>query len=139
MKPYIAVIDDDPLLREFVAQHLTAAGCQVATFGDGRSALISLVASRPDLIVLDVEMSPPNGMEVLRRLRGADWSWAIPVVMLTGRRQPGQIMEALQLGASDYLAKPLDPAALIARINRRLGCPEPDALPPAADLALVLD
>ncbi len=80
-----------------------------------------LASSTPDVIVLDAMMPVLDGHEVLRRVREDPALTQIPVLMLTARKQEGDILGALELGASDYMVKPFIPEELVARLSRLLG------------------
>ena len=113
--------DDDPLLLKLVEHRLKARGFAVRCAEDGESALQIAGEDRPDLIVLDGMMPGVDGFEVLRRLRADANTSAIPVVMLTARKQESDIVSALALGARDYLVKPFMPEELVMRIRNLLG------------------
>ncbi|MDP8952381.1 MAG: response regulator transcription factor [Actinomycetota bacterium] len=115
--------------------------CQVTIAADGEEALRRFEEEHPDLVVLDVSMPPPDGLEVCRRIREAS---RVPILMLTARDSTLDKVRALDLGADDYLTKPFDHLELLARLRalvRRSS--EPPASPPqpgpsfvAGDLSL---
>lgn len=116
----ILVCDDDELLTELLQFRLEAKGFDVVVAGDGREALDSVSKAPPDAIVLDAMMPGMDGLEVLRRLREDAATRDIPVIMLTARKGERDIVDALRLGASDYLSKPFIPDELSARLVRLL-------------------
>ena len=116
----ILVCDDDELLRELLQFRLKAKGFDVVVASDGREALASIQTTYPDAVVLDAMMPGMDGFEVLRRLREEDGTRDIPVIMLTARKGERDIVDALRLGASDYLSKPFIPDELSARLMRLL-------------------
>ena len=116
----ILVCDDDELLRELLQFRLKAKGFDVVVASDGREALASIQTTYPDAVVLDAMMPGMDGFEVLRRLREEDGTRDIPVIMLTARKGERDIVDALRLGASDYLSKPFIPDELSARLVRLL-------------------
>ena len=116
----ILVCDDDELLTELLQFRLEAKGFDVVVASDGREALVSVKDSPPDAVVLDAMMPGLDGFEVLRRLREDTATRDIPVIMLTARKGERDIVEALRLGASDYLSKPFIPDELSARLVRLL-------------------
>lgn len=123
----ILVVDDEESLRDLVTTALEFVGHEVATAADGLEALAAVPTFVPDLIVLDVNMPHLDGLEVCRRLR-ADGD-ATPIVFLTARDAPRDIVEGLAAGADDHLAKPFHLQVLIARIDavlRRAGAAAPD-------------
>ena len=114
----ILVCDDDELLVDLLQFRLEARGFAVLVARDGGQAVAMAAEERPDAIVLDAMMPVRDGHAVLRRLREAEETRAIPVIMLTARRQERDIVGALELGANDYLLKPFIPEELITRLTR---------------------
>jgi len=117
----ILVCDDDPLLVDLLDYRLSSRGYDVIIARDGGEALERLKEMRPDAIVLDAMMPVVEGYEVLRRIREDEALRAIPVIMLTARKQEQDILAALELGASEYIVKPFIPEELVARLARLLG------------------
>jgi DNA-binding response OmpR family regulator len=131
----IAVIEDDPGLREFLDEGLTSDGWTVALATDGEQGLAA--ASRDDvsLVVLDLGLPRLDGAEVLRRLRGRRPD--VPVIVLTARDAVEERVRLLDLGADDYLVKPFALSELLARIRARLRSGSPSArILAAGDIAL---
>jgi len=116
----VLICDDDVLLLELLQHRLGAKGYQIELARDGREALEKIRANPPDAIVLDAMMPLVDGYEVLRQFRAMDGMAAVPVIFLTARKQEQDIVAALALGASDYLAKPFIPEELVARLSRLL-------------------
>ena len=116
----ILVCDDDPLILDLLEHRLSGRGYRVELANDGREALATVAKRRPDAVVLDAMMPNVDGFEVLRRLRDADLTRRIPVVMLTARRQERDIVGALELGADDFISKPFIPEELLSRLARLL-------------------
>jgi two-component system KDP operon response regulator KdpE len=131
----ILLVDDDPTLRQTLAIGLRAEGHEVLLAADGRSALQAATEDQPDLMVLDLGLPDLSGVEVLRELR----SWSrLPVVVLSARDGSEDKVEALDLGADDYVTKPFGVAELLARIRaaaRRAG----SDLPVVATGSLTID
>jgi DNA-binding response OmpR family regulator len=117
----ILVCDDDELLVDLLTYRLGARGYQVSAARDGGEALTRLAEDRPDAVVLDAMMPVVDGFEVLRRIREQPETAALPVVMLSARKQERDIVGALELGASDFVVKPFIPEELLARLARLLG------------------
>lgn len=114
----VLVCDDDELLLELLHHRLSARGYDVGLARDGREALEQIRTNPPSAIVLDAMMPLVDGYEVLRQFRAMDGMGEVPVIFLTARKQEQDIVEALSLGASDYLAKPFIPEELVARLSR---------------------
>ena len=117
----VLLVDDDTTLRRTLGIGLRAEGHEVLIAADGRTALQALREDRPDIVVLDLGLPDLSGVEVLRRLRG--WS-TTPVVVLSARAESAEKVEALDLGADDYVTKPFGMEELLARIRaaaRRAG------------------
>ncbi len=117
-KTRVLVCDDDELLLELLHHRLSGKGYVVVSARDGREALEKIRDDPPDAIVLDAMMPLVDGYEVLRQFRAMDGMAEVPVIFLTARKQEQDIVEALSLGASDYLAKPFMPEELILRLSR---------------------
>jgi len=114
----ILLIDDDASLREVLAFALREQGHEVEIHANGGSALGSLPAFRPDLVITDLKMPGMDGMEVLRRVGVEDAT--IPVIILTAFGSIEDAVEAMKRGASDYLTKPYDRDVLRLTIDQAL-------------------
>ena len=108
------VVDDEPMVREVVAEYLRRDGMEVCELEDGTVALEWLQDHRPDLVVLDIMLPGTDGLAVLRRLRAAG---DIPVILLTARTEELDRVLGLELGADDYVVKPFSPRELTARVR----------------------
>ena len=115
----VLVVDDDATLRKTLEIGLRAEGHEVLLAADGRSALQAVTEDQPDLVVLDLGLPDLSGVEVLRQLR--TWS-QLPVVVLSARDGSHDKVEALDVGADDYVTKPFGTDELSARI-RAAGTP----------------
>jgi two-component system OmpR family response regulator len=111
----VLVVDDEESMRDLVRTALDFVGYEVATASDGLEALALVPTFAPDLVVLDVMMPRLDGMEVVRRLRAA--GDRTPVVLLTARDAPQEVVEALAAGGDDHVAKPFHLQVLVARIE----------------------
>jgi DNA-binding response OmpR family regulator len=116
----ILLVDDDPLLRTLVEHKLRLRGFEVISAESGEEGLKQASIKRPDLIVLDAMLPELDGFEVLQRLKEDEATQAIPVIMLTARKQETDIVSALSKGARDYLVKPFLPEELVMRIRNLL-------------------
>jgi DNA-binding response OmpR family regulator len=110
----VLIVDDEPKIVEVVGDYLRNAGFSVTTASDGQSALASARARPPDLVVLDLGLPVLDGLDVARELRRTS---AVPIIMLTARREETDRVLGLELGADDYLVKPFSPRELIARVR----------------------
>ena len=102
----VLVIDDDPGVRDYMEALVSRQGYDVLAVADGEQALQSLETSTPDLITLDVVLPGMDGLQTLSELKKRLPS--VPVVMLSGHGQARNIVEAMRLGASDFLRKPFE-------------------------------
>ena len=93
---------------------------EVITVNSGVRALRYLERVKPDLILLDIRMTPKNGLETLREIRDMKDRADIPVIMLTAMEDKDSVMEGITLGISDYILKPFAPDDLLSRIRRVL-------------------
>lgn len=123
----ILVVEDDLDLAKLIQFCLAREGFEVRHAADGEQALQEFdLAPRPDLVIMDVMMPYRNGYELLANLRQRPAWNQVPVIMLTGRGREEDVVQGLDLGASDYLVKPFRPSELVARI-RTLLRPAPKA------------
>jgi len=110
----ILLVDDEPDLRSMVRQYLEAEGFAVVEAADGSEALERVRSSSPDLILLDVSIPAPDGIEVLRTVRRTS---DVPVIMLTAKSEEIDRVVGLTMGADDYVTKPFSPRELVARVR----------------------
>ncbi|MCU0478871.1 MAG: response regulator transcription factor [Chloroflexi bacterium] len=113
----ILVVDDEPTLRETLAEALDADGFRVVTAADGSEALVQFREHHPDLVVLDLMLPELSGVEVCRILRRES---GVPILMLTARSSEIDKVLGLELGADDYVTKPFSLRELTARIRALL-------------------
>jgi DNA-binding NtrC family response regulator len=118
MKPIVLVADDDPSILEILKLGFRAKGYEVITASDGKSAIQAIEQSRPDLLVLDIEMPHLTGIEVLRYLR-KDWP-ALPVVIMTAHGTISLAVEAMKEGATEFITKPFEMEQLLLVIQKAL-------------------
>ena len=114
----VLVVDDEPAIRRFLRTSLRAEGHDVVEAETGEAALAEIRRRAPDLVVLDLGLPGVGGLEVIRRLR-QDGS-AVPIIVLTSRTDERGKVEALDLGADDYVTKPFGVDELAARIRAAL-------------------
>jgi DNA-binding response OmpR family regulator len=134
----ILVVDDDLELSSLIGYALRQAGYVIVEAGDGQAALEAFERESPALVVLDVNLPRLSGLEVCRRIREES---KVPIMMLTVRSGEEDQVQALDLGADDYLTKPFSPRTLLARVRallRRAGEERPAPLA-AGDFSLELE
>lgn len=123
----VLVVDDEAEILAFVRRYLERDGFRVVEATSGQAAL-ARAAQGVDLVVLDLMIPPPDGLEVTRRLRAGS---SVPILILTARGEEADRVAGLELGADDYLTKPFSPRELVARVKallRRVRMPPPGCL-----------
>lgn len=136
-QPKILVVDDEEQLRSLISYALGAAGMDVSTAGTGKDALALISEQTIDLIVLDVLLPDANGIDLCRQIRRHTQA---PVIFLTVRSDQADVINGLEAGGDDYLAKPFSIEELLLRINAilRRSTPTEDALS-IGDMTIKLD
>lgn len=112
--PYIIVVDDDPEIRSLVARYLEQHQFRVTAVADGPGLDRQLQKGWPDLVILDLMMPGEDGFAICKRLRSRS---QLPIIMLTARDEDADQIVGFELGADDYVRKPFNPRALVARIR----------------------
>lgn len=120
MAQQLLIIDDSPLIHALVRARLAAEPVQITSAESGTQGLELARKAAPDLILLDVDMPQMDGFEVCSRLKSDPATQNVPVIFLTAAATPEQKLRGLELGATDYIAKPFDPAELKARVRASL-------------------
>jgi two-component system KDP operon response regulator KdpE len=110
----VIVVDDDPQILRALRINLRARGYEVHTAADGAAALKAAAQHTPDLVILDLGLPDLDGVDVIRGLRG--WT-TVPILVLTGRADSHDKVDALDAGADDYVTKPFGVDELLARIR----------------------
>lgn len=116
----ILVVDDNAMNRDMLSRRLTRRGHTVACAEDGQAALAMLDEGAFDLVLLDIMMPGISGIEVLTRIRETRDAAELPVIMATAKDEQADIVGALDLGANDYVTKPLEFPVVLARVNVQL-------------------
>src|SRR5882672_2423156 len=124
MLAHVLAVDDDPTIREVMVDYLAQHDFRVTAVADGRAMQTVLAQDVVDLVVLDLKLQAEDGMALARRLREES---AIPIIMVTGRREEADRVMGLELGADDYLTKPFSPRELLADPRRAATAPAGDA------------
>ena len=114
---HVLAIDDDPSIRQMIADYLTDNDIQVTTVGSGKEIADVMARNTIDLLILDLKLPGEDGMQIARALRAES---DVPIIMLTGRKDEADRVMGLELGADDYLTKPFSPRELLARIRALL-------------------
>jgi adenylate cyclase len=118
--PRILVVDDNPNNVDILKVRLESHGYEIITAMDGADALSRALADSPDLILLDVMMPRVDGLEVCRRLKADRALPFTPIVIITAKSEAKDVIAGLGAGADEYLTKPVDHAALVARVGSML-------------------
>ena len=136
-KTRILIIDDDIGFRDLLRIHLSAAGYEVQVAEDGVTGGRALLAQTPDLIVSDLNMPFLDGFELLSLLHSDAETAKIPVILLSGRSDGDTMAKAVELGAADFLTKPVTRdqllesiEACLSRTTRRIDPPDYGSTPP---------
>jgi two-component system, OmpR family, KDP operon response regulator KdpE len=113
----VLIVDDEPPIRRFLRTSLAAQDYEVVEAGNGAEAIRAMASAAPDLVILDLGLPDMNGTEVIRSIRGSS---PVPIIVLSVRNDERGKVEALDLGADDYITKPFGMEELVARIRTAL-------------------
>jgi DNA-binding response OmpR family regulator len=119
----VLVADDDNAVRQFVRTAIEQIGMEVCEASNGREVMQQFTLRHPDIIVLDVMMPVMDGFAACSKLRGESGGGQIPILMMTGLDDADAIARAYEHGATDFIAKPLNPTMLSQRIRYLLRGP----------------
>jgi adenylate cyclase len=115
--PWVLVVDDNPTNIDIIETRLASHGYHILTAADGEEALAAAREHKPDLILLDVMMPKMDGIEVCRTLKADQSLPFIPIILVTAKGDTRDIIAGLDAGGDEYLTKPVDTAALVARVR----------------------
>jgi DNA-binding response OmpR family regulator len=118
MKTSILIVDDEPDVRDYLKKRLEGRGYAVSTACDGIEGLEAATQTLPDLILLDVMMPNKDGFSMLKELQANPATQRISVIMATAKGQSGDIYYGQDLGATDYLIKPIEFEVLLKYIRK---------------------
>lgn len=118
--PRLLIVDDNPMNLDILQTRLAAHGYEILTATDGEAALAVARERQPDLILLDIMMPKLDGIEVCRRLKADSSLPFMPIIMVTAKADSKDIVAGLEAGGDEYLTKPVDQAALVARVKSML-------------------
>ncbi len=133
---FVLAVDDDPAILRTLSINLRARDYDVETAADGRSALQIVDERMPDVVLLDLGLPDMDGISVLKQLRSFT---QVPVIVVSARSEPDDKVEALDLGADDFITKPFSIEELLARVRvstRRAGTAEPALVVTVGDLVI---
>ena len=119
-KAKILVVDDTPSNVKALRMRLSAEGYEVVEASDGPRALEQVAQENPDLVLLDVVMPGMDGYEVCRRIKARQGANFIPVILVTAKTETASVVKGLDAGADEYVTKPFEPLALMARVRSML-------------------
>jgi DNA-binding response OmpR family regulator len=108
----VLLADDDRLLTQLLSSRLRAKGAEVIVAHDAMQAFMNAVRAQPDVIVLDIQMPGGTGLEALKKLKVSVKTSGIPVVVVSGSVEPQASVMIKELGAAEFLLKPVDPDVL---------------------------
>jgi len=117
MNRCIVIADDDPIIVDLVKMRLGMAHFRVVSTRDAATAMEMVRTEQPVAVILDVQM-PGSGLAALAKIKADPETAGLPVLMLTGERNPETVMTAMNSGANDYMVKPFNPDALLERVSR---------------------
>jgi two-component system, OmpR family, response regulator len=112
--PHVLAIDDDPAMRDLIAEYLGENELRVTTAATGADMMQALAENAIDVVVLDLRLAGEDGMQLARKLRAES---TVPIIMLTGKKDEADRVMGLELGADDYITKPFSPRELLARVR----------------------
>jgi len=116
-RPRVLIAEDDDELAELLLEYLGLHGFELSRVADGDAGAAQILATQPDLVILDLMLPGTNGLDVCRRVRD---EYAGAILMLTASQSEADHVAGLELGADDFVTKPIEPRVLLARIRAQL-------------------
>jgi DNA-binding response OmpR family regulator len=113
----VLVVDDDPGMRELIADILATEDVTVYSAIDGKDAVLKTIAEKPDLILLDVRIPKLNGLTVCKAIRAGAETRNLPIIMITALTSTGRTEECMEAGADDFVGKPFQARELLIRVR----------------------
>jgi DNA-binding response OmpR family regulator len=113
----ILIAEDDDLMLKTLEFRLKRDGHEVIVTHDGKEALEKIALYTPDLVITDIMMPYSSGLEIISAVR-SNYTYRLPIIILSGMGQEDVVLEAFQLGADDYITKPFSPNELTVRVRR---------------------
>ncbi len=113
----VSLVEDDDNIRELVCYALRSAGFEAEGFAEARSFWDALPAHPPDFVLLDIMLPGEDGLSILKRLRAAEATRKLPIILLTAKGQEHEKIRGLDLGADDYVTKPFSVMELLSRVK----------------------
>ncbi|MFS0722569.1 response regulator [Paenibacillus sp. 1P07SE] len=113
----ILVVDDEPDITELIELYLTREGYEVHTVDNGTDALAQARALQPDLVLLDIQLKPLDGLQICSEIRQFS---SVPIIFVSCKSDDTDIIHGLSIGGDDYITKPFSPRQLVARVKAQL-------------------
>ncbi|WP_440949083.1 response regulator transcription factor [Methanosphaerula subterraneus] len=117
MPVHVVIIDDDPEIQKLLRVKLERDGYLVETASDGRAGVTKVVASHPDLMIVDIMLPVLDGLDLIREVREALGAESPVCIILSARREVDDIAAGIAAGADDYITKPFSPRELLERMT----------------------
>lgn len=114
----ILIVDDEPEVLEIVSRRLQKEGFRTRTALDGNEGMARVSEEKPDLVLLDIMMPNKDGFTMLKELQSAPQTRGIPVIMVSAKSETDSLFQGQQMGATDYLIKPIDFQELLRYIRK---------------------
>jgi DNA-binding response OmpR family regulator len=114
----VLVVEDDKSISALLVRALENDGFKVVTATDGEAALVTCVEERPDVMLLDVNLPKLDGFSVAKRIKGVESLKNIPIIFLTAKDRPADMIQGIQAGAKHYVTKPFNIEELVKKVRK---------------------